>query len=44
MRSNSKPTDADAVKIREKLKNGLPEDDKAKQPPTAAGGEKPNKS
>jgi tetratricopeptide (TPR) repeat protein len=42
---DSKPTDKDAAKIRTKLKEGLPEADGKKQaPPTADGGEKPNKS
>jgi tetratricopeptide (TPR) repeat protein len=40
---DSKPTDADAEKIRKKLKNGLPKS-KPMSPPTASGTEKPNKS
>jgi tetratricopeptide (TPR) repeat protein len=41
---DSKPTDKDAAKIRQKLKEGLPEVDGNKAPPTADGGDKPNKS
>jgi len=40
---DSKPTEADAEKLRMKLKDGLPEA-KPVNPPTASGTEKPNKS
>jgi hypothetical protein len=41
---DSNPTDADAEKIRKKLKDGLPPLDPAQEPPTASGTEKPNRS
>jgi Flp pilus assembly protein TadD len=41
---DSNPTEADAVKIRKKLENGLPDDDKTKVAPTAADDGKPKKS
>lgn len=41
---DSNPTEADAGKIRKKLKDGLPALDPSKQPPTASGTEKPNRS
>ena len=41
---DSNPTEADAGKIRKKLQEGLAPLDPAKQPPTASGTEKPNRS
>ncbi len=41
---DSNPTEADAEKIRKKLQEGLAPLDPAKQPPTASGTEKPNRS
>ena len=41
---DSNPTEADARKIRQKLKDGLPELEKGKAPPTAGSENKPNRS
>ncbi|MEE4236868.1 MAG: tetratricopeptide repeat protein [Anderseniella sp.] len=41
---DSNPTEADAEKIRKKLQEGLAPLDPAKEPPTASGTEKPNRS